>query len=828
MSAFIDCLTRNLGDSLPQSKKAILARYDKMVDAMRKEGADDLTAQGMAEKALIEEAEFQLQSKMKIVIKSAEKQKQLFDAIENYRNASGKKDPAEALMRMIENPNNQYKGASFFSREDTVKGQLFSNMTDFTRKYSTTFGKMVDDPAKRKANELAEIVSELHGIKTGNRGAESMAAGIADTFEQARLRANKAGANIPKRENFGLPHNHNKVAIKKMGEQAWIKLIEPKIDWAKMKDFETGGRILDKDAFLADSYKTIITNGTVKLTPGEFKGKGAMATRMHQQRVFEFTNDKDWLDYHKAAGEGTVFDLIVNHVSQMSRDIAMMEVFGPNPTAMKTALEDKAKKIAADIDIGTEGKKSKAGVKAQKRVDKFSAMWHIMTGANGIIEGDAIGEFPSSVRSIMSANFLGATALLAAPTDGMTSRLARLNSGLPLMGMTRKYLKQLNPLSSKDRELAERMGIVNELAINSTMATERIFGEMSGHEFAQQYTDTMMRINGLSVHTQAARNVHGIEWVNHLTTKAQTNFNELDGAFKKTLDNYGIDESDWKFMQKQPKQDIKGGQFIVPNAMRGTDKGDLVSDKLMDMINTEIQFAVPSASLEASATFIGTSKPGTYYGELLRSGAQFKNFPATMYFLFGRKAMMQTTLKGRIGVAASFVVPMAMAGALATQVREMAKGRDPMNMDATSQDGLKFWGKALLASGGLGIFGDFLFSNLNSYGGGLGQTLSGPTAGLATDTLDLTFGNIKQAVQGDDTGVAMEIADYSYRYLAPKPFFLRLAIERIVVDELQKQIDPKAHAKFRRRQKMFKRDYGQEYWWKPGDTKPDRLPEYTQ
>jgi hypothetical protein len=185
-------------------------------------------------------------------------------------------------------------------------------------------------------------------------------------------------------------------------------------------------------------------------------------------------------------------------------------------------------------------------------------------------------------------------------------------------------------------------------------------------------------------------------------------------------------------------------------------------------------------------------------------------------------------LNQKAAYALAFITATTFAGAIGTQLREIAKGRDPMNMDPTTPEGRKFWAASLLSGGGLAIYGDFLFADVNRYGGSLGETTGGPTLGLFTDLKNLTIGNLVEAAEGEDTKAGAEALNFVYRHMTPKPFYMKLATERMLIDQLQKAVDPRAYERFRRMQRNRYRDYGQEYFWRPGEQLPDRLPQYTQ
>jgi hypothetical protein len=209
--------------------------------------------------------------------------------------------------------------------------------------------------------------------------------------------------------------------------------------------------------------------------------------------------------------------------------------------------------------------------------------------------------------------------------------------------------------------------------------------------------------------------------------------------------------------------------------------------------------------------------------------AQFKNFPITYA---SRNLMQAATLDGGMGNkirhGVDLMVTTTMMGAMAMQLREMAKGRDPIEMfDEKGVPNPRFWGAAFLTSGGLGIFGDFAFSGLNRFGGGLGETIAGPRIGFLSDLKDLVIGNIAQAIDEDqDTNFARELIDFAGRYgPGASTFYLRLPLQRLVLDQMQMMADPKAEQRFRRSESKRKRETGQDSWWSPGRTEPQRAPD---
>ena len=199
----------------------------------------------------------------------------------------------------------------------------------------------------------------------------------------------------------------------------------------------------------------------------------------------------------------------------------------------------------------------------------------------------------------------------------------------------------------------------------------------------------------------------------------------------------------------------------------------------------------------------------------------YKGFGVTLVNTHLMRGLNQPDAKTKTTYYADLLISTTLMGALAMQLKEMSKGRDPRPME-----GPEFWGAAFMQGGGLGIFGDFLFSDVNRYDRGLAETIAGPVVGFANDARKLTIGNIVQAAKGDDTNAASEFLSFAGRYTPGSSlWYSRLALERMVLDQGKKWADPKASSKMKRLESRYKREYGQNYWWRPGKLTPERGPD---
>jgi hypothetical protein len=54
----------------------------------------------------------------------------------------------------------------------------------------------------------------------------------------------------------------------------------------------------------------------------------------------------------------------------------------------------------------------------------------------------------------------------------------------------------------------------------------------------------------------------------------------------------------------------------------------------------------------------------------------------------------------------------------------------------------------------------------------------------------------------------------------PGTFYTKLAVDRLLWDNLQQLVDPDYRGSFRRMEETLRKDTGQQFWWQPGDNVP--------
>jgi hypothetical protein len=806
-------------------------------------------AQAKEARDLLDELEEQYQGKMGSGPASSQAARDTFDALERqaferkrkklltakawqqvsfnmnqYKDRLGRSNPFAAAIAHLEQ-DGMSRFSSVTQREDAIKGMAFAEIN----KVLGTFRRNLVGEVRQKA-QLKNMVREIFGESTGDVSAKEMGTAVTKANETLRKKFNRAGGSIAKNEKFYLPTNHNNLKITKAGYEDWRAKILPKISPNDMRDQLTGLAFTPQRLELAlkDVYESITTEGANKMTPGSGGRGKSLANQRQDHRFLVFKDADSWLEYQREFGDENVFDTIVSHISNMSRDIAMMEVLGPNPTATITFMKDtltKQAKMAKD-----EGLKDKARSTGKRLDDMYMAV----SGRNNSPINSKFASTMAGTRQVLQSAQLGA-ASISAVTDVNFQRLARQFAGLPQTGILKDYLKYMSPLGAKAKgELAISSGLIAEGWTSLAAGQMRFVGDMSGPEVTRRISDFIMRASFLSPMTSAGRWAFGMEFMGTVARNAGKTFDELDPNFRSTMERYNIQATQWDIIRRTEPYDEKGAKFIRPTdiaARTDIDEAlrDNISTRLLEMINTETNFAVPSTSVRGSTFLTGGTQPGTLTGEMARSFAMYKNFGVTLVNTHLMRGMQLPQSSSKGAYYSNLLISTTLMGALALQMKEISKGRDPREMVGDSEETAKFWFAAFMQGGGLGIFGDFLTSATSRYGSGIAETIAGPVAGAGQDVLELTIGNLYQAATGQDTNAASELVKFTQRYTPGSSLWYgRLALERGLWDQMQLMADPKAKTKFRRLESRIRKETGQRYWWGPGDTTPSRKPEISR
>lgn len=721
------------------------------------------------------------------------------------------------------------RGHKVFGVEAThksIRRQLLGEMSQVLE----TFGKDLLGRTRKPAL-LRNVAREMHREATGDAAAAELATAARAAFERARAMFDAHGGHIGELADFGMPHAHDARAMKAAGFEAWRDAVSDRLDWSRIEDFATGqpfappGRKPDPRAaerFLKDVYDGIVTESWNRRVPSMVPSGRALYNRRADHRLLHFRSADDWLDYNEAFGAAEPYSAIIRHVDTMARDIALMRVLGPNP---RGGLEHMIQTAERRAHLAGD-KRMVDRVKAA--ADTARNMLDDVTGAANDPIRYGMAKFFGGVRALLTGAQLG-SAPLSAVTDLWTMRMAAKTMGMNPGNLMSRSVQLMS--SHATRETAASMGYVADVLAETGSAQARFLQDGVAPEIAQRIASGVIRASGLAFWTDMHRLAFQMEMSGYLGANAGRALDQVDEPLRRLLTSRGITAEDWaKLSDPELLFRPEGGAFIAPVTWRraaiaagmGQAEADGLATRLGAIIEEQLEFAVPTASLEGRAMLRGVGQPGTFAGELIRSVTMYKSFALSITINQIRRAMAQRAAGGSPALyAAELIAGLTVFGGLAVQLKEISKGRDPRPMTDP-----RFWGAAFLQGGGVGIFGDFLSSGVSRAGGSFAETLAGPVVGLGGDVLRAGVSNAGRVLEGREPLLGRDLVNLGRRYTPGSSLWYgRLALDRTLWDPMQRLLDPEAETQWRRAMQRARRERGVEYWWAPGEAEPARAPE---
>ncbi len=720
------------------------------------------------------------------------------------------------------------------------EARAFHKMTmgrlgEFLQKFRPTLAGNVRNPAK-----FDDVVRAIHAEPVSDPEAAAFGRAWVETNEWMRKKLNSYGYSIGKLEGWGLPHTHSPTSISTAGFDKWAPEIDAKLDWAGMIDPKSGlefGHVPDprsRQEFLRAAYDNIL-HGRNSENPTWGESKAGNILERH--RVFKFKSADDWIAYNKDYGATDPHSAMMQHLDSMSRHLALAKKFGPNA---ETAL-DYAGQLVAER-ARKEGLGLKDSLMAQGGVAWARGMIRVMEGGvgpNGWL-GAQSARFFATTRKVLSAALLDRAIVISVPSDLNSCRLAAKAIGMNPGNFMSTYTNLLNDIRKggglTQQDLLRAQHIAESWA-NPSVTSSRFQMEYPAAAWADRMSNAAMRIQGMNAHTDSAKLAWSWSLNGHMAAERAKDFDQLDPAMRKLMQDSGITSSDWDNFRNSGGvfTASNGAEFLSPLYWRETTQHGNADDlalKFQSFVDRATELAVPSRSLIAQGIMdpkaYGMS-PGSIPYEIMKSGGMFKSFVAAFVVNQVRMTSMATNwsfmgVKGRAAYGLELFASASLVGALGIQVNEMLMGRDPQPMDNPD-----FMFRAIMRGGGLGPIGDIISTGSSSWGGGFANYLAGPVVQMAQDTAGLTLGNIaqayNQAMDGEDIDLNFmgDLMRFQKRYtpLQQSPVWLGgAAIDRLIADQFQMLLDPESANDLAKAETLRQNRYGNASWWAPGQPLP--------
>jgi hypothetical protein len=762
--------------------------------------------------------------------REAEKQKQRLqlsleahDRITSYVteqvHAGSDPNPLEAFSRLIAGKADG-KNRSM-SAEGWSRGIFADAMGQLVDAFSAIHPRLFGLLANRDA-EL-QMLAALHGRVDGIRpeivrGAKAWH----EVTAALRERYNAAGGLVGKLDNWGLPHAWSQARTARVPRDTFVADYMRWVDRSKYVNED--GTLFDDNRmrdWLGAAWVDIVTNGAAQpLDPLQRTGLGVRANRHRESRQIHLKDAEAARDALDKYSGGNVAQAMQGHIRQLSRDLALIEVLGPNADYTAAHFIDHYGRQEALLDPTQTGE-------SEKRRDRVSSIYDAVAGNVPLPPNRNLASISAGIRAWLVSSHLGSAAITALTDEGTIHLTAHVNN-LPLVKVFLNEVRAFNPADRTERRLAERAGLMVHTMADSM---DRFGAETLGHEVPQKLAGFIMRASGLNAMTEARRRAFSVTMLDTIGSLSRQfgRVEDLDAGDWKLLRDKGITAEDWAVWRAATPESWRGNDTVLTaRAVLAAPGFDLATrqraaTRLMAATLEEQDFAIIEPGARERAFMHAGSRAGTVKGELLRSFWLFKSFPTALLMRHWKRGLgLFETTQGKAGYLGTLLATQTVLGAIALEINDVISGKDPRSLDPTTEFGGRNWVAATLKGGSLGLYGEFLFADTSSYGKDLFSTFAGPVGSLFTDVDGLTRENMLQHAAGEETDVGAEAVRMAKSYTPGRSlWYTKAALDRIVFSRLQDFFSEDYSSRAAER---ARRNYGTEFWWAPDEAMPGRAP----
>ena len=802
---------KNIEDRIYRNMRQ-LARNDPaswraMTDAERLRRAGQLAANELTNEAALK--------KRRVALTIAARQR--LDAfIKTYHGKDGK---LEALNRTIAfHADGKSNFLSVESRGKATRDYALSQIQEAFEAVDPRFFHLFEDEAS-----VRDLVYEMRGQDTGNVRAKKGAKAWAGVTELLRQRFNDAGGDIGYLENWGIPQHHSMEKVGRVPQDKWVSDVIGKLD-RKYYIKDDGQLMSDAElkTFLGEAYNTIATGGLNKLSDTGMRISGARSNRGNASRQIHFKDADSYLEYQREYGDRSLWEVMVGHLEGISKDIALVETYGPNPDHVFRSILDEVTAEQATANPERTGR-------IKRLANSTENLYNFIAGKTQPIANPHIARWSDNIRNWMVASRLG-SALLASFSDLGTMYMSAKVANIPMNRLFMNQLEAMNPANRTELARARRAGLAMESLLGSV---NRWAMDNMGPSVSRWAATAVMRASGLTAWTDAHKRAYGVTMMGSLgeVVSRAPDLRSLDDSDFRILKSKGITEQDFSVWNLAQQEDWGNGNttMLTPESiMRIPDAAVMhlglpervrfeAMRRLLAAVSEEVDMAVITPGAREQLLTGGGLQRGTWKGELTRSVFLFKSFPISVVLRHWTRAMGMPSAGGRAAYIAAFLASTTMLGALSQQLNDLASGRNPREM--TGKDAGKFWLGALLKGGGLGLYGDFLLSDHTRYGGGALASMLGPVAGLVDDVVKLAQGIPLNAVEGKPEQTGGDLVKLG-KGLIPGAnlWYAKAALDHMIFNQLQEYFSP---GYLRKMEQRSKKEFNQTYWWRPQDVTPE-------
>jgi hypothetical protein len=487
--------------------------------------------------------------------------------------------------------------------------------------------------------------------------------------------------------------------------------------------------------------------------PPAYEGTSNLARKASQQRVVYWKDAQAWADHMKEFGGGnSLYHDVVHTLDVGARRTALMQYLGTNPEAnFETIAQRLIEKHRTSDERG----------KLESQLEAVRNVLGRLTGRLNVPLHEDAGQLVNKLMAAEAITHLGGVSL-----THMTAAPATFASEMVHHGVGRLQTIA-NLITAGGRGSVERQAALADagayahgytLALQRAGSMKEVYQRDGFPGFTSWASAHFMRLTGLPQILDSLQ-ANGVKSVlmSRLGRQIDQEFSHVEPHQQAALKAYGIGPEEWRLIRSSSEPSmVEGNRWVTPSdavnsdpaaaeavlrsrGMLGTDAaaGTIeravkkfqweLGDKLLMYLNDAADRGAVRPGVRERAMVLRGLRPGDPWYFVARAVSQFKMWPlAATAQILGRDI---ATSLGKKEMATNLGILLALStvgGAMRMAINDIANGRpqrdftNPLTLLAAAAQG-----------GGLGIYGDFLFSETNRMSTGLASTLLGPIAGDA-------------------------------------------------------------------------------------------------
>jgi len=497
------------------------------------------------------------------VLKTAELETRLQNQLSAQAMAGQKVERTAALVHDFEKTNAYIDGV----KRDNVRG-LMDLIAAADDRQGATVGRqalmiLFDAQNPVMTRDLALEVFAKGNAGTGNAAARAGAMAWLKITDQMRQRFNAGGGDVGRLDYGYLPQAHDQLRVLKAGQDAWAQQVLPMLDRSRYLK-EDGARMNDAEVLdlLRGAWETISSDGANKTAPGAFKGQGARANRGSESREIHFKDGEAYLQYLGQFGTGSMYDAMIGHIGGLSRDIGLVERYGPNPEAQMRVQFDVAQRADGDGALG-------GGVRVFG--NKADAYWRLLNGTAGSPQSARIAVWIwPHMRNVETFGKLQG-AVLSSITDLGTYFVT---TGFNKLSYWDAFTNIGSALTRDTKDFMNAHGMIAESAISDL---NRWAGENVAQSWSGRIAAATMRLSLMNAWTDTLRRGFQLTHMQGIGRMRATDWGSLAEYDQWRLSNAGLTPDDWAVIQRAQPVVHNGAEFVTPDGIYAVPDADVLA-----------------------------------------------------------------------------------------------------------------------------------------------------------------------------------------------------------------------------------------------------------